>query len=92
MPLRADGLPGRAFRSPGLRIVAPTQPSRVLTQWRLSRWRLLAHSCATAPASDRIPLVPEQILALLVEAHVAVCARCAHCEIETIRGERELQV
>src|SRR5260370_22517660 len=37
VPLRADGSPVWAFRSPGLRIAAPGPPSRgVSPQWRLS--------------------------------------------------------
>jgi hypothetical protein len=37
VPLRADGSPLRAFRSPGSRIAAPAPPSRGLwPQWRLS--------------------------------------------------------
>ena len=37
MPLRADGSPLRAFRSPGLRIAAPARLPEVLSpQWRLS--------------------------------------------------------
>src|SRR6266446_1446722 len=37
VPLRADGSPVWAFRSPGLRIAAPSPPSRgPLPQWRFS--------------------------------------------------------
>jgi hypothetical protein len=36
VPLRADGSPCRAFRSPGLRIAAPARLPEVSSQWRLS--------------------------------------------------------
>jgi hypothetical protein len=37
VPLRADGLPLRAFRSPGSRLAAPIcLPEAVKPQWRLS--------------------------------------------------------
>jgi hypothetical protein len=37
VPLRADGLPLRAFRSPGLRLAAPIcLPEAYRPQWRLS--------------------------------------------------------
>jgi hypothetical protein len=58
VPLRADGLPLRAFRSPGLRLAAPICLPEVVTSVAFVGRRLPAHSCATAPVSHRIPLVP----------------------------------
>jgi hypothetical protein len=58
VPLRADGLPLRAFRSPGLRLAAPICLPEACTSVAFVEWRLPAHSCATAPVSHRIPLVP----------------------------------
>jgi hypothetical protein len=58
VPLRADGSPVWAFRSPGLRIAAPARlPENFVSVAFVGR-RLPAHSCATAPVSHRIPLVP----------------------------------
>jgi hypothetical protein len=63
VPLRADGLPVWAFRSPGLRIAAPVRlPEVIDLSGVVERW-LPAHSCATAPALNRIPLAPAEILA-----------------------------
>src|SRR5947209_17093782 len=57
------------------------------------RLRLLAHSCATAPASHRIPLVPVKILrALDAETYRAHVLRRRHRKIETIGREREVKV
>src|SRR5467141_4894198 len=54
VPLRADGSPFRAFRSPGSRIAAPIRlPEVLFTSVACLGRRLLAHSCATAPASHR---------------------------------------
>ena len=58
MPLRADGLPlGRS----GLLACGSPPPSafpRPVASVAFVGWRLPAHSCATAPVSHRIPLVP----------------------------------
>ena len=54
MPLRADGSPLRAFRSPGLRIAAPARLPEAFTSVAFVGRRLPAHSCATAPVSHRI--------------------------------------
>lgn len=58
MPLRADGVQLRAFRSPGSRIAAPICLPETPGLSGLVGRRLLAHSCATAPDSHRILLVP----------------------------------
>jgi hypothetical protein len=59
VPLRADGLPLRAFRSPGSRLAAPIYlPEACSASVAFVGRRLPAHSCATAPVSHRIPLVP----------------------------------
>src|SRR5713226_7400456 len=65
VPLRADGSPVWAFRSPGLRIAAPARLPEAFTSVAFVGRGLPAHSCATAPVSHRIPLVPAGILALL---------------------------
>ena len=62
MPLRADGSPRWAFRSPGLRIAAPVRLPEAFTPVAFVGRRLPAHSCATAPVSHRIPLVPDRNL------------------------------
>jgi hypothetical protein len=62
VPLRADGSPRWAFRSPGLRIAAPARLPEVFTPVAFVGRRLPAHSCATAPVSHRIPLVPDRNL------------------------------
>ena len=62
MPLRADGSPWWAFRSPGSRIAAPARLPEAFTSVAFVGRRLPAHSCATAPVSHRIPLVPSGIL------------------------------
>ena len=68
MPFRADGFALRAFRSPGSRIAAYVSPSRGpgRTSVAFSGRRLPAHSCATAPALNRIPLVPCGDLSFLI--------------------------
>jgi hypothetical protein len=60
VPLRADGFAIWAFRSPGLRIAAPVRLPEVAYLSGFPGRRLPAHSCATAPVSHRIPLVPWQ--------------------------------
>ena len=65
MPLRADGSPLWAFRSPGLRIAAPARLPEAFTSVAFVGRRLPAHSCATAPVSHRIPLVPCRNLSCL---------------------------
>src|SRR5216684_27926 len=65
VPLRADGSPVWAFRSPGLRIAAPARLPEAFSSVAFVGRGLPAHSCATAPVSHRIPLVPAGILALL---------------------------
>jgi hypothetical protein len=94
VPLRADGSPCRAFRSPGSRIAAFVRLPEVLeTSVAWSGRRLLAHSCATAPASHRIPLVPVEILrALGGKTHPALVGGRRHREIEAIGCEREVKV
>jgi hypothetical protein len=62
VPLRADGSPRWAFRSPGLRIAAPARLPEAFTPVAFVGRRLPAHSCATAPVSHRIPLVPDRNL------------------------------
>ena len=58
MPLRADGF--ACGRSGLLARGSPPQPAfpRSLTSVTFFGRRLPAHSCATAPVSHRIPLVP----------------------------------
>lgn len=58
MPLRADGLP---LRRSGLLACGSPPPSafpRLATSVAFVGRGLPAHSCATAPVSHRIPLVP----------------------------------
>lgn len=69
MPLRADGSPVWAFRSPGLRIAAPARLPEIFVSVAFVGRRLPAHSCATAPVSHRIPLVPCRNLSSSSESH-----------------------
>ena len=93
MPLRADGC--LRFGHSGL-LARGSSPSPAFPGSHpvaLFRLRLLAHSCATAPASHRIPLVPVEILrALGGETHPALVGGRRHREIEAIGGEGEIEV
>src|SRR5258706_7886674 len=93
VPLRADGC--LRFGHSGL-LARESSPSPAFPGSHpvaLFRLRLLAHSCATAPASHRIPLVPVEILrALGGETHPALVGGRGHRKIETISGEREVEV
>ena len=68
MPLRADGSPLLGVQVSWLADRRPRRPSRgSVTSVAFVGRRLPAHSCATAPVSHRIPLVPCSNLSRLDE-------------------------
>jgi hypothetical protein len=92
VPLRADGSPLRAFRSPGLRIAAPAGlPEALSPQWRL----LDGGSPLTVARQLRFrtgfPWCPAGILALWVaqagggETLVIRMSRHRHRKVEAVR-------
>src|SRR5258708_17716984 len=93
VPLRADGC--LRLRHSGL-LARESSPSPAFPGSHpvaLFRLRLLAHSCATAPASHRIPLVPVEILrALGDETYPALVAARPHRTLEPIRPARDARV
>src|SRR5258706_12549199 len=90
VPLRADGC--LRFGHSGL-LARESSPSPAFPGSHpvaLFRLRLLAHSCATAPASHRIPLVPVEILrALGGQTYPAVGAGRRHRKTERISCARD---
>src|SRR6266699_4327981 len=93
VPLRADGC--LRFGHSGLlaRESSPLPAFPGSHPVALFRLRLLAHSCATAPASHRIPLVPVEILRALGDETYRALVLCRrHRKIETIGSERQVEV
>ena len=96
MPLRADGMPFRAFRSPGSRIAASVHlPEVSLPQWLVSDGGSSLTVARQLRFHTGFPWCPGKILAsdaACGQAEVTRLATHRHREREAVRLQRQLEV
>ena len=99
MPLRADGLPLRAFRSPGLRLAAPICLPEACPQWLLSDGGSPLTVARQLRFRTGFPWCPALILSLSsrgrrerCEAQIRTMPFRRHGEVKPVSHEGQLEV